>query len=228
LTTAAIIAAAAFVISYFAQGKAWRYHSLPATGCMFIALTTLLFIRETGNWGRLRNIVIAAVMLLPVGTSLIIGTYRNREESTVIRLMGGSENAVVLMLTINPSKIWPAVENAGRRWPSRHFAFWMVAAAAVEMNAKRALSPPLANLIEQTIRDTVDDLNCNPADIIIVDERYSQKYPNFDILGLFINNPEFKDIFDQYRKSASTRVFTVYKRKTRSNIVAKNTCRRIY
>jgi hypothetical protein len=211
LTVAAAIAAVAFGCAYFAQQKGWRYHALPATGAMFFALATLLP-RQVWTGARwVRRTCLAGAMVVAIVPTLLLGPYANGRAPHVRELLrDSSPGDTIVMLTGNPSNIWPAVEEGNFRWPSRHFAFWMVYAMHAHRSEHGALTPALGDLADAVRRETVHDLLCNPPDLILVDDFRASKAPGFDILRFFEESDDFRRLFSHYARVRTVAIYTSY------------------
>ena len=104
------------------------------------------------------------------------------------------------------------VENAGLVWPSRHYAFWMTYTLFAEEKQDGMLSPELAAMADTVRRQTVEDLSCNPPEIILVDDFSPSRYPGFDMLRFFRENKDFKSLFSHYTLDRRSGRYTSYKK----------------
>src|SRR4051794_6173585 len=102
------------------------------------------------------------------------------------------------MLTNRPVRIWPMIDDAGLRWPSRYFAFWPLDAVAAEIASHEELSPALSDLLDTIRQQTVEDFRCNPPDWILVDKFAAPQTPDFDILKAFQENQDFAVLLQHY------------------------------
>ncbi|WP_245417614.1 hypothetical protein [Aminobacter sp. AP02] len=229
LTVAAALAALAFSLAYFAQQKGWRYHSIPATSLALFATATL--------WHRLRwksttlpaGVAMAAAVFVPIYASLVHGPHQNLVEKEVNDLLSDSKpGKTVVMLTANPSSIWPMVEDAGLKWPSRHFTFWMVHTIFAYQNEHGQLSSELERLAQDVRQQTVEDFTCNPPEMILVDDfRYSRS-PGFDIVDFFSENAEFRQLFAHYDLVRQVDAYASYKKSDAWVPTASSHCRTIH
>ena len=212
LALAGLIAAAAFCVSYFLQQKGWRYHALPVSATLFFVLSVLLIRLPRGRDGLPRRLAVAAAAILIAFLSLLIGPYENRRAASVETLLADVvPGDTVLMLTANPSSIWPMVEDLGLTWPSRHFAFWMMNAFHAAQAGGSPLSGGLADLADEIRAQTVHDISCNPPRIILVDSFERSLAPGFDIVSFFETSAGFREIFSHYALSGASGLFTSYR-----------------
>ncbi|QND65896.1 hypothetical protein HB777_19610 [Mesorhizobium loti] len=208
---AAGVAAIGFALAYFAQQKGFRYHTVPVTGLAFFALCAMLNLHERTAGAAIRQTAIMVVGLIPVLLAALLGPYRNPNEEPVLALLHTvPPGSPVIMLTANPSNIWPMIENQGLVWPSRHFSFWMTIVMAKQLKAAGRLTPTLEVMAENVRTQTADDLICNPPDMILVDDLSRSKAGTFDLVAFFSENEEFRAIFSHYAKRESAMNFTAY------------------
>lgn len=148
------VAALAFLPAFFLLGKGWDYHSIPARGFLFLAVAMEL-IRSRGR--PLTDGLLAAAALL---TLLPPGVYRNpfRAEMNA-HLAYVPRGGRVAVMTADPMRAWPMVDDRGLEWASRHFAFWQLQAIAL------GRMPELTAVLE---RHVAEDLRNRP-DAVIVD-----------------------------------------------------------
>ncbi|ASY70380.1 helix-turn-helix transcriptional regulator [Sinorhizobium fredii] len=207
---AAALSAIGFALSYFAQQKGWRYHAIPATGMLFIALAALLEL-HLSRVNILRNVVLVVAMSVPLVIFALIGPYKNASKGEVSQLLQDvPRGSVVMMVTANPSRIWPMVDDGGYIWPSRHFALWMLTAFSQDLQMTGELSPELTQMANLVRRQTVVDLSCSPPDVIIVDNLERSKASGLDPISFLSEDPAFGAFFANYTKVRSIERFTSY------------------
>lgn len=230
VSIAAGLAAVGFVLAYFVQQKGFRYHAIPATGLVFFGLCAMLELRERTAAAAIRRAVIVAVGSMPVLLAAYVGPYRNLNQEPILALLHDAKpGSPVLMLTANPSNIWPMIEDRGFVWPSRHFAFWMTIAMAKQLKATGHLSPALQVLADEVRTQTVDDLMCNPPDMILVDDLSRSKAGAFDLVDFFSKNEDFRQIFSHYDRRQVSENFTAYaKREGWQPEKKPHVCRRVF
>lgn len=216
LQTAAVLTAVGFVAAYFIQGKGFPYHSLPATGVMFFGLAAGLGIARPSIRHALSTVATVAILGLMLFFVIWWGPYENRNSAAVNELLRPLPPAsTVLMITANPSKVWPMVTEAGHNWPSRHFAFWMLNAIQMELSERGRLSPDLLLLANRVREQTVEDMVCNPPDLIMVDDMSRSLAAGMDAAAFFSENEDFRKLFAEYAKSGAAETYTAYKRRGR-------------
>ena len=212
LSAASLIAAGAFCVSYFLQQKGWRYHGAPVSALLFFALSVLSTGLPGGRGGLLRGAAVAGAATLIVVHSLLLGPYSNRRAPSVELLLADLRpDDAVLMLTANPSSMWPMVEDLGLTWPSRHFAFWMANAFHAARADGAPLSGRLGALADEVRAQTVQDISCNPPRIILVDSFQRGLARGFDILSFFEESREFRTLFADYALSETSGRYTAYR-----------------
>lgn len=209
-TLAALLAAAGFAMSYFAQQKGWRYHAIPTSGMLVIALISLLEFQRF-ELSILRKVTLVVAMSMSLAIYAAFGPYRNPNEGVVAQLLQHvRRGSVVMMVTANPSSIWPMVDDGGYVWPSRHFALWMLTAFSQDLQKSGELSPELAEMANLVRRQTVIDLTCNPPDVVIVDNLERSKAAGLDPINFLSVDPEFGTVFANYTKADTIEGFTSY------------------
>jgi putative flippase GtrA len=228
------LAAAGFMLAYLAQQKGWRYHTIPATGFVFLSLITLLDLRNDAVPTSVIWLVAATVVSvasLPLQLAFAYGTYRNADRSRIETLLRDAPpGSPVLMLTPNPSRIWPMVEEQGHVWPSRYFGFWVVSAIAKEERLRGAghPTPALTRVAAIVQADTVNDILCHPPSLILVDDMSRSQGGPFDLVAFFSENETFRKIFSNYERGAVAGPFTAYVKRDEWNPKAPVGCRTIY
>lgn len=213
LTLGAALAALAFSFGYFAQQKGWRYHSGPTTALVFFALASLWQQQRWKSAPLLASAVLVVCTLFPLLASLATGPHKTITEATIRDLLRGSKpGSAAMMFTANPSNIWPMVEEAGLKWPSRHFTFWMVHTMSEQETKRGSLTRELAALADEIRRQTVEDLLCNVPDIILVDDFRLSRSPGFDILAFFKKDKAFEQLFSNYSLDRKSVIYTSYRK----------------
>lgn len=198
LSKSAVVASAMFLGAYFLQQKGFRYHAIPVTAFMFLAIVTEIMEPRLQTFRqRAGACMLLLAVLFPIGVAIASGTYFNSKRVEVERATADLRSGdVVLALGANPSDIWPMNYERGLVWPSRHFAFWMLPTFA------KRTSPELKAFADQVRADTAHDIACLPPTRILVSPAKGRSWAgihNFDILGFFRANKEFEEVFLQYR-----------------------------
>ena len=196
LTAASIVATVGFAFSYFVQQKGFNYHTLPATGLLFLAFGSML---PVDGGKRVSTWLIACATAVPIVFAKGSGLYRNWNEEVITALLSDTKRGTpVMMFSAHPSSMWPMVENQGYVWPSRHFGMWMLAAFAKQMKVDGQLSPPMQELAREVRAQTVVDLQCHPPEVIIVHDTARSKASGIDIIAFFSQDEEFRRFFANY------------------------------
>ncbi|HSV02274.1 MAG TPA: hypothetical protein VLI41_03630 [Phenylobacterium sp.] len=212
LTAALLTAGAAFAGGYFVQAKGWFYQSIPATGCLLMAIAAEA---PSLRWSdqRLRGRLGAAAWGLAFLTPALIvaslgvnyaNRYRNRTLAALSDLRPGQ---AVMAFSARSTIIWPMVEARGLVWPSRYYTFWMLPAVAADRASGRP-SPALARLATTIQRQTLQDLSCRPPVRILLHDPQAEardrkmfRNPGFDYLAFFREEPRLAALLAHYRPS---------------------------
>jgi hypothetical protein len=220
-----------FAFSYFAQQKGWPYHALPASGCVTFAAGLAIAFSHGERWKWARHPGLPMACVLPVVLALIGGPYSNPYEGQARQaLTSARPGDPVVLFSVNPTLIWPMIDDASLTWPLRHFTFWMIPALAHAEGKVGPTGIPAAMLaLERRIqRDTAEDLWCRPPELIVVDDtRYSASMRgiDFDILGFFRRDPSIDELMKHYRKSTVIDRLTVYEKSREPALPAGMKCR---
>lgn len=199
--TAAALAVAvlAFAIVYFIQAKGWSYHAVPMAALAAMALAASL--AAGSHPPRLILFTAPALLLLPFWTSAqnaenAPGTTPDIDHA----LAGVPAGEPVGFISTNPSFGWPAVLNRGFAFPLRYNGFWMMQ-AIVTNEIHGGKNRRLTQLGRSIVRETVDDFECTPPRLIIVDRPTpaEARAGAFDILAFFLRDHQFAHLLAHYR-----------------------------
>lgn len=216
---AVVLLTAAFAIAYFLQFKGWGYHKDPVTACLFLAL--LLHISQRPTQPRLRwseAVAAGAILVTTLVLNPVVGSYQNPYSSVINELLDDAEPGMTaMMMTSKATRIWPMVDLKGLKWPSRYYHFWMMPSVANGLASGKPLEPQLADFAARVRLQTVDDLVCNPPDILIadaasVDSNSMAEFHAFDMLAFFEEEPKFAALMESYAAYAKAGPFTAYHR----------------
>jgi putative flippase GtrA len=215
------IAGTAFAASYFLQQKGWQYHAIPATVC-----ASLLLIHCLSNTKN----VISAIVRSPISTFgailfLAVGLGRGPYTSTWADQMPKflaqqASGSSVMILTTDPKRVMPFVEDYNLVWPSRHFAHWMISAIAKAETGSngQALNPVLLRIANEVRYQAIEDIRCNPPSLILSQIKNSGKIINpkkFRMTDFFRRNKDFREyLAANYSQQKTTGVFEIYRRRT--------------
>jgi hypothetical protein len=212
LSMAYAIAAVGFAFCYFIQNKGFLYHVITTTGLLFIALGIMLPSRKQARnssvvfVGTMSALLVAWIMPLLFG--FMITSKTEDLEAVEDLLRGTPRGASIIMLTVDPWRIWPMVEDQGYAWPSRYFSLWMLPAFALEEQANGNLSVPMQELARDVRAQTAADLTCNPPELIIVDDVRQLRANGIDMLAFFAEDDDFRRFFANYEKAETRTVGT--------------------
>ena len=233
ITQLTALAALAFIFSYFAQQKGWRYHALSASGCLAFATGLTVFLRHGEKKSPLRNAGLLLACALLISFGLAAGPYSNkREEAAALAMAQAKPGDSVAVLSVNATIMWPTLDDAGLVWPLRHFAYWMIPSiATTEAKFGPANIPAdMLELEQQIQQDTATDLWCRPPKLLVVDDvtkSPSLRGVDFDILKFMRRNSAFDDLMHYYQKTKVVGRLTVYSRIRAVSTPVGLTCRPI-
>lgn len=215
------ISTIAFAACYFLQQKGWQYHAIPATVCATILMVHCLAIKQD----VVRQITLhpaaffAALLFLLTG--IVRGPYNSEWADNMPNYLRDLRpGSSVMIVTADPRRVFPFVDDYKLVWPSRHFAHWMIAAIAHVENGKQqnAMTPELSAMARDIRIMLVEDLRCNPPEIIFSQIRngsYSISPKRFRMTDFFRRDPLFRDYLAQnYRLKSTDRIFETYVRTT--------------
>lgn len=218
------IAGIAFIVSYFLQKKGWQYHAIPAT--VLLALTSYHYLACQKQLVKAITLHPAAFMaaLLFVPTGLQRGPYDSDWASDMRRYFDQTKPGdSIMILTTDPRRIFPFVEQYNLVWPSRYFSFWMIAAIANAETGHRSatnieMTPALQRISAQIRRETVHDMECHPPALILsqIRGRRSHSRPSkFRMTEFFRRDAEFSAYLTKnYRLEKTDWVYETYRRVT--------------
>ena len=209
----ALILAAALTATYYIQFKGWGYHVSPVVACLLLALCLHLARRSSSSPLRWTEITMA---LLMVGTGVLpqtfSGPYKNDFAQAADRLFASLQpGQTAIMFTTKAARPWAAMEEKHLRWPSRYPMFWMMQSVSTRHAAGLPIEGPLHNFIARVRIETVEDLTCNPPDLLINDHD-SVNADGFDMLALFREEPRFAALMQSYAVKETLGPFTLYQR----------------
>jgi len=208
-----LIFAAVFALAYFVQQKGWQYHAIPATGMAIMAVFVAMILRTSPDWSVRQQPLPALVCAIPLIVGAMQGPYQNASQRAVaITLHRVPQESTFLSLATRPSRVWPMVDTEGYRWPSRYFAFWMLATIGKD-EADGSPDPALQRLGREVVHNTVEDMRCNPPQLIFSEVEPTQRdlrKLGFRLLDFFGRDPEFVEVMQHYRLVASTHVYRLY------------------
>lgn len=208
-----ILVAAALTLSYYVQFKGWSYQVTPVVGALLLGMVLHVVQRPALPRLRWSEAVTAGLFaLLALYPGLVTGPYRNDFGPWSERLLESTRPGMTaVMLTTQAARMWPMVEERHLQWPSRYYHFWMMQTVANQMATGKPLDGPLLDLVNQVRLETVEDFSCNPPDIIIED-RATVSVDDFDLLGVFEQEPRLAAIMASYAVQSTLEPFTVYQR----------------
>ncbi len=232
---ALFISGVAYACSYFLQQKGWQYHAVPAT--IFFALMMAYYVlrryETAGAILRHPVPVLAALSFLAVGVWR--GPYASQwAEDMPYYLTDLSPGDSVMILTADPRRVFPFVEEMHLIWPARHFSHWMTSAISKAEFAARfghPISPALQKLSRDIQSELYDDLTCHPPKLIlsqILNPGYRMAPNLFRMTDFFRRNADFKAyLAENYRLESANHMFESYRRTT-PLVVTGHNCTPVY
>ena len=209
LTVAFLIGATGFALAWAIQHKGWVYQGVPTSGCLALALASLLI--EAGpRIGRRFGLIVPALLALPLSFCVLSTeatiTPANDIAPALADLKSGDRFALVS--TIGATS-WPATIDRRLRLSSRYGQYWMLDAldAAPQNQQVQAFG-------RTVVSQTAFDYRCNPPKVVVF-VRFDHIRP-FDHRivinpsGYFLRNPEFAAVMSHYRLWRSGRIYDAY------------------
>jgi putative flippase GtrA len=195
------LSAVAFAASYFMQQKGWQYHAIPATVCASLLIIHCLAasrctVKPAASYPFAW---LAATLFLIMGLSR--GPYDSEWAKSMDRILDKEKaGSSVMILTVDPRRVFPFVEEHGLIWPSRHFAHWMVSGiAASERGHRGAKVTKEIELLSNVVRrQALEDIKCHPPVLILSQIRNRS--------GVVINPERFR-MTDFFRRDDALREY---------------------
>ena len=215
------ISSIAFMAAYFLQQKGWQYHAIPATVCASLLIFHLL----SRQYDIVKTLaahpmaLIGAILFLITGVAR--GPYDSEWASDMPKYLSDAKNGdSVMILTADPRRVFPFVDDKKLIWPSRHFAHWMIAAISkAERHPAKFMNPQLRAVAVDIQNQALEDIKCHPPSLILSQIRnggYWISPQRFRMTDFFRRNSDFKVYLSQnYRLQSRDKQFEVYKRTTR-------------
>jgi hypothetical protein len=208
-----LISAGAFVFAYFAQQKGWPYHAIPATGMAVAAVFSAMILPLSGDRRLGRSLLPMVTCVLPLFLGAAEGPYANgNARSFNSAVHGMAPGSTFLAITTRPSWTWPMIESDKLLWPSRYFAFWMFDSIGVDEASDHA-DPAMRQLGEEVVRNTAEDMRCNPPQRVLVEgvpTNSGLRSVNFRMLPFFEHDAEFVEIMRHYRRTEHSPVYDLF------------------
>lgn len=219
----------AFMLAYFLQQKGWRYHSIPATGAMLLALVTAVNRPEEKLVENLKFATTALLVVFGLQITVLVGPYNNNKREPIAALLANTPPySTVMTISSNPSSIWPMVDDMNFTWPSRYFSHWMLAAISLDKDIDGTLSPQMLALADDIRTETADDLWCNPPEIIMIDDHSANYQITIDVVDFFSENTRFAELFSHYARGDKQSRYTAFVKDPDWHPQQPASCREIY
>ena len=216
------LSAVAFAASYFLQQKGWQYHAIPATVCAsLLIIHCIMAVRDAKKSGASYPFAwLAAALFLIMGLSR--GPYDSEWAKPMDRILNNeTAGSSVMILTVDPRRVFPFVEEHGLLWPSRHFAHWMVSGIAASERGHRGakLTMEIERLSDTVRRQALEDIKCNPPVLILSQIRNRSGVvinpERFRMTDFFRRNESFREyLATNYQLEWADRTFEAYRRIT--------------
>jgi hypothetical protein len=229
------IAGAAYACGYFLQQKGWQYHAVPTTIFLALMMTYYVLRRYERLGAILRHPVptLAALSFIAVGVGR--GPYASQWASDMPSYLAGLKRGdSIMILTADPRRVFPFVEEMDLIWPSRHFAHWMVSAISKAEFAARfghPVAPALQTLSRDIPAQAYEDIICHPPTLIlsqIFNPGYRIAPSLFRMTDFFRRDPRFRNyLAENYRLVSANFMFESYRRTT-PLIVKGHNCTPVY
>ena len=234
------IAAAGLFFAYVAQMKGYAYHAYPFKGIMllWVLVNTVELVRsphlsrrKVSSWVWVALALAGLSLPLWTGSSRLLNWYRDanvdsgvlgRQTAELIDLVNryaGEEYFTAF--STHPYPGFPISNYSQAKWGARTNSHFMIPAVAKlrETGAKHGFNSQ--EEIERMARQFVlDDLIRFEPALVLVDQRsrrYALQDSAFDILGFYLEDPRFREIWARYTEISSMHGFRVFIRTSRRN-----------
>jgi putative flippase GtrA len=178
--------------SYVLQNKGFTYHALPVV--TFAVIGASFMLADTAK-SRLVKVLCICVLALTFHDTLRDGRYRNSATDILLPrvqdlLAQGAPNQSIIVLSTGLGIAFPLVLEAETGWASRYPALWFVPGALVGLETTDCAAEPekchrLRSILEQSMSNTVEDINTAEPTLIIVDPWHRHRHNmEIDHLGL--------------------------------------------
>jgi hypothetical protein len=220
-TMAMLLAAAGFGLGWLIQFKGFPYHSIPASGCLMLALA--FFVAE--NRPRLgvgARAATDALLVLPLAFTAWYGPFRD-EFAPIVRpmLAGLAPHDGVAFISDEAVLAWPLSLGRDAPYPSRYYGMWIMHAVALD----RGRTPALTRIGQEVVENTAQDYRCaQPARIIVS----RQPVERLRLERRFLEDRSFADVMSHYRRVGSYRVFDIYQLRAHFPPPPASACRRSF
>lgn len=202
------IAAIGFAGAYFIQAKGWTYHAVPFAACAALAFATLLV--GGAKLPRIAALTAPALLFLPFWIAAQQAVHEPQSEIDVRTALDGLKSGdSVGFIGSDPSLGWTVTLQNKFRYPSRYYGLWMMR-AIVRNEAMGSPNQRLNRLGQLVVRQTVDDFRCLPPRRIVIARPASgaAESDQFDIMTIFLRDPQFRELMSNYRPVSRTSVET--------------------
>lgn len=211
---ALLVIAFGFFVAYYAQAKGFFYHAEPIVAALTAALAVDLMLRQrsTHSINFAPALLAGCVAVILLGPATIGGPFRNSNAAVVDPYLEAlAPGTSIAPLTTRPSLLRPMVATAEVQLPLRYYHLWMLDSVANTEARGEEINPKLAAFTDVVRHQHVEDMLCNPPDLVMVDLQ-SVRDTNFDMLGFFMKSAAFADIFTAYEPDGRLGIFDVYRR----------------
>jgi putative flippase GtrA len=207
------LAGAGFLIAYVVQAKGWFYHFLPAevAGWMMAVGLLLNLLGHVGGQNRRRTRIGCVVVALGILTlpALLQGPYRNGATEKIMPYVRTyAEGGSIFAFTSYMSLAFPLVTETGVGWSSRYPTQWLLPGLLHELakadDADTDLMARLRGMEKYVFDSTIEDLERQPPDLVIVDQEPGTVFddPDFDFLDYFLRDERFARFWRDYVRLA--------------------------
>lgn len=234
------IASVGLFFAYVLQKKAFAYHAYPFQGLLSLwFLVNVGALLRSPGFSRRKASAWVWAMLALAGLSLPLGAGSSRvftwySDANIESGALGQETSVLIDLvnrhaggeyfvafSTHPYPGFPISNYSQARWGARTNSHFMVPAVAKSRERKDGAGPAARKEIERTARQFVlDDLiRFDPALVLVDDrpKRFALRTTSFDMLGFYLEDPRFREIWTGYTELPSVHGFRVFVRSAYSS-----------
>jgi hypothetical protein len=105
----------------------------------------------------------------------------------------------------------------------------MLNAVQMELRASGKLGSEMQQVADRVRTQTVEDIVCNPPDVILVDDLTKSLAAGMDAIAFFSEDEEFRRVFATYARLGAAANYTSYRRHSDlAGLVRPRNCRTLY
>ena len=216
VTRAMLLSAIIFFSIVMLQSKGFFYHYFDVYGLIVaVASYQLITSIQTIRQNEYRNIIWSAIMstvlIAAAGKFLSYALYQVGSVQFYSNNLASLSNGPVALLSSRAAPTITASQMVRLGWAQRYYTLWMaplINTPVVEM------TPAIRHATDNLRKTLVDDLLCQPPDILLVDNGKGEHATNahsIDYIAFFKQDMRFAKLIDQYDRKGDIDYLMVYK-----------------